>query len=83
MPTDYQIDHLEQQLISILHGNLDAGFRDRMNALVHALTFEIALFCPDCRKAIARQLRKRIPQMLEDANCLAATAGRREHQHLQ
>jgi hypothetical protein len=53
-----------------------------LTALVHALTFCMAFACPGCRKNIARQLRKRVPEMLADANRLAATAGPREHKHL-
>jgi hypothetical protein len=43
-----------------------------LNALAHVFTFFMAVNCPDCRKNVARQLRKRIPEMLFEANRLAA-----------
>lgn len=79
-----EVEHLERKLVAIINDETDSHeFEDTLTALVRAFTFQMALACPGCRKNIARQLRKRIPEMLTDANRLAATAGPREHKHLQ
>jgi hypothetical protein len=43
------------------------------SALVDQFIFHMSLVCPDCRKNIARKLRKSIPLMLAHANEVAAT----------
>jgi len=65
---------------------------DRVNkihilvALQSALTFQMALVCPHCRKAIARRLRSDLPAMLTKAAGLAHAAqhqygGEQHYQH--
>ena len=77
------VERLERKLIAIINDKTDRyEFVDTLGALVHAFTFQMALACPGCRKNIAKQLRKRVPEMLADANRLAAAAGPREHQHV-
>ena len=53
-----------------------------LSALTHVLSFCIAMACPDCRKRIGREFRKRVPEIISDANRLAAYAKRDEHLHL-
>ena len=75
-----EVESIEQREGVIDHATDD--FTDILSALVNVLTFEMELAYPGCHKNIAKQLRKRIPEMLSDANRLAASAGPREHKHL-
>ncbi len=77
-----EVERIEQKLLAAIDHETDS-FADVLNAIVHVLTFHMALACPGCRKSIARSLRKRVPQILSDANQIAASAGPREHMHLQ
>ena len=56
---------------------------DVLAAMVTATTFALSLTCPECRKAIAEELRQHIPQMLAEANELAADAAPAEHRNMQ
>jgi hypothetical protein len=47
--------------------------RDVFEALIDCYAFQMSLLtCPDCRKQAARALKQAIPQMLADANQVAA-----------
>ncbi len=43
------------------------------SALTGVMIFFMSTVCPDCRKNIARQLKRGIPGMLATANMIAAT----------
>jgi hypothetical protein len=43
------------------------------DALVSQITFQMSLVCPDCRKNIARKLKRAIPRMLAHATRTAVT----------
>jgi hypothetical protein len=76
-----EVQNIQNKLLAAIDWGHD-DFGDVLTALVYVFTHCIALACPDCRKGIARQLRKRIPQMLADANQLAAEASSdREYKH--
>jgi hypothetical protein len=62
--------HLSDQIYEVVkdEDDVDAVF----SALVDQLTFHMSLGCPDCRKNIARKLKKEIPLMLAHANRMAA-----------
>src|SRR5262249_53096005 len=53
-----------------------------LDALAHTLTGVIALACPSCGKRIGREFRKRVPEIISDANRLAVLFYRDEHLHL-
>src|SRR5262245_41793571 len=59
------------------------GFVHIFNALTQAISFQMALLCPDCRRRLARKLKSHIPMMMTNAAQLAKEA-QKEHgvQHL-
>ena len=86
-----EVAELEQKIIKAIFGDVqNDGFAPDegpkldhvLSALVGVFFFVIALACPNCRKKIARHLRKLVPGMLHQANHLAATARRTTHWHL-
>lgn len=71
-----EVEEIERKLYEVLKAvRSQDNYSDILEALINRLTFEISLSCPQCRKNLAKQLRKRVPQMLEDANCIAASSG--------
>jgi hypothetical protein len=52
-----------------------------LDGLECAFEFVMACCCPDCRKNIAKQLRRRIPEMLARANSFAALHPENVHTH--
>ncbi len=76
-----EVQAIEQRLLAACNFKADK-LDDTLSAIANVTTFVMSLLCPDCRKVIAKQLRKRVPQMLSDANRLAATAGPTEPRHI-
>jgi hypothetical protein len=75
MSDDEMTEIIEQKIIGIIHADdADYDFHAAMNALVHVIAFEMLLACPECRKGLAKQLKRRIPAILTQANTLAAMA---------
>jgi len=69
-----EVEALEQRLVAVLNRESPRSM-DVIHALVNILTLAIAtVACPDCRKAIARELTKAVPEMLETADQMAAEA---------
>jgi len=59
----------------------DEDLEDVFTALSAVFTYHLSLLCPDCRRDIARELRRRIPDMLARANREAATRAREGAHH--
>ena len=69
-----EVEALEQRLVEVLNRESPRSM-DVVHACVNVLCIAIATVeCPDCRKAIARELTKAVPEMLETADRMAATA---------
>jgi hypothetical protein len=75
------VERIERKLLAAIEFGSD-DFEDLLTAVVRVFTFHMSLGCPDCRKNIARKLRKAVPEMLADANRLATTSPRAEHKHI-
>jgi hypothetical protein len=65
------VNELEQKLFEILAPEMDNPNRV-LDALTEAFTFIMSVQCTDCRKNIARELKRRIPRMLHNANAVGA-----------
>lgn len=65
-----RIRELEQKIFQVTNDcdDLDVVF----NALQSTITFWMSTVCPECRKNIARTFKRKIPDMLADANRAAA-----------
>jgi hypothetical protein len=57
------------------------GFAHIFNALTQALSLQMALLCPDCRRKLAQKLRAHIPAMLTSASRLAREAQQEFGEH--
>lgn len=62
---------IEERLLSQIRIEKD-GFEETLRAVTNVFTILMALACPGCRKKIAKELRKRIPGMLAEANSIGA-----------
>ena len=76
-----ELEAIEQRLVTAIDFQGD-HLDDTFAAILNVFTFTMSLACPDCRKVVAKQLRKHVPQMLTDANRLAAMAGPTEPRHI-
>src|SRR5262245_37312795 len=74
---------LDRILAAIKPDQGNDGFVHIFNALTQAISFQMALLCPDCRRRLARKLKSHIPMMMTNAAQLAKEA-QKEHgvQHL-
>ena len=79
----------EDRIETIFHRILEAikpdqgldGFEAILLALQRAISFQMALACPDCRKGLGRKLRANIPAMLIAAGQLQRSAQREFGEH--
>jgi hypothetical protein len=76
-------DNLDEDKVEeILHSILNTitpyqrleNFASILVALQDALSFQMALACPVCRKRLAHTLRHNVPEILHRANRLAAAS---------
>jgi hypothetical protein len=75
--TQFAKVHPDQQLVReiekrIFDATADCGFFERLDALVGMFTFHMSMVCPECRRALASELERRIPGMIEMADFCAA-----------
>jgi hypothetical protein len=56
----------------------DEDLEDIFTALTAVFTFHLSLLCPQCRKDVARELKRRVPDMLARANREAAARTTRD-----
>jgi hypothetical protein len=68
---DHRQDTFEQRLFEVLAPEMNNPNRV-LDALTEALTFIMSVQCPDCRKNLALELKRRIPRMLREANAAGA-----------
>jgi hypothetical protein len=54
---------------------------DALEALTRLFVFLMGTSCPGCRQNIAKELKRRIPRMLAEANAYAAAHPRDAHRH--
>ena len=67
-------DRLIQELTDVMLEN-ERGkipFECFLEAIIETFTIEMSFACPNCRKRIAHQLKRRIPCILTEANTWAA-----------
>ena len=74
--------------VADLCSRIDAVFTDAdepdaiFRALMAVMTKHMSYVCADCRKALAHEIRTRIPEMLRRANAAAAERGHgQDHNH--
>jgi hypothetical protein len=61
---------LEQKILDLIAAE-DADIATALSALERAFVFQMAGACPDCRKKIARTLKRNIRTTLKNADRLA------------
>jgi hypothetical protein len=61
---------LEQKICDLIAAE-DANMATVLSALEAAFTRQMARACPDCRKSIARTLKRGVPTMLKNADRIA------------
>ena len=71
------LDRLAHALVALNRFRRDSP-ATVMAACANVFSFALSLCCPECRASIADELRQHIPQILADADALAATD---EHRH--
>ena len=76
-----ETDAIARRLIAAVDFKRD-DLNDVLAAMVTATTFALSLTCPECRKVIAKELRKHVPVMLREADELAAKDEPAEHRHM-
>ena len=60
---DPAVESIEQKIRAAIDLDADDDLNHVFTALAHVFSFYMAVACADCRKNIARKLRKRIPEM--------------------
>jgi hypothetical protein len=69
--TTGDLDDLTQKILNLVDvGDIDSN--TVLIALVNAFIYLMARNCPNCRKNIAKTLKKNIPEMLKEAELVAA-----------
>jgi hypothetical protein len=77
-----RIDTIFQRILKAIEPDQSHdGFDSIILALQKAITFQMALACPHCRKGIGRKLRADIPAMLTAAGQLARSAQQEFGEH--
>jgi hypothetical protein len=71
---------LSEELCKIITSDGGHTVPTALSALQDAFVHFMTLVCPDCRKNIARKLKRDVPEMLEHANRVAAKRGPSSHQ---
>lgn len=71
-----RIETILQHILEVIESDRQGpdDFDSITLALQKAITFQMALACPHCRKQIVRRLRAHIPAMLNAASQLARSA---------
>jgi len=70
-----RVDQLLERILEAIKPDQGAdGFHHIFAALEAAISFQMALLCPDCRRRLARQLRSDIPAMITRATQLQREA---------
>jgi hypothetical protein len=77
-----RIETIFQRILEAIHPDqgLD-GFDAIFLALQRAISFQMALACPHCRKGLGRELRANIPAMLTAAGQLQRSAQQEFGEH--
>jgi len=79
MSSEERVDEILQRILEAIRPYQGRDDYDSiLNALIQAISFQMAIACPICRRKFAKMLRGHIPEMLTDANRLAALAQRDE-----
>lgn len=79
--SDINNQRIDEMVGDILNMFTDEEHDTIMTTLVSALTLYVSTLCPECRKNNMRDLRKHIPEMLAEANKIAALNPGKVHTH--
>jgi hypothetical protein len=76
-PTEKEADELRTKIMDLLMPRLgpesnQLAPHDVIFLLSELQAFFLSLNCPSCRKKLARELKRRVPEVLEEANSIAA-----------
>jgi hypothetical protein len=66
-----RVDNLCSRIQTAIE-NESEDLEDVFTALTAVFTFHLSLLCPQCRKDVAHELKRRVPDMLARANREAA-----------
>jgi hypothetical protein len=71
-----RVDNLCNRIETAIQNDEGEDPEDIFTALTAVFTFHLSLLCPQCRKDVAHELKRRIPDMLARANREAAARKR-------
>jgi len=67
-PMTERVDQILQRILDAIKPDQGHdGFVHIFNALEQAMSFQMALLCPHCRRKLAQELRSHIPMMITRA----------------
>jgi hypothetical protein len=76
----YEVCALSEKISNVIINDGGHTVTTALSALQDAFVHFMTRVCPDCRKNIAKKLKRDIPAMLEHANRVAAKRGPLSHQ---
>ena len=74
MTDEDRVTEILQRILDAIKPDQGDGFVHIFNALEQAMSFQMAMLCPDCRRKLAQKLRSHIPAMMTRASRLAREA---------